>query len=110
MAMITEESLLTMPRMKLAFEILDSQQSKFIEVDNLKQILVTVIQKQSGDRSSLISENSITDALQHCSKTVENKIQFSEFCNLLLRLHVIFAIETSRIEQKHAEEEITIKT
>lgn len=42
MAMITEESLLTMPRMKLAFEILDTESSKFIHVDKLKHILITV--------------------------------------------------------------------
>jgi len=36
-------------------------------------------------------------------------IQLSEFCNLLLRLHVIYAIENKRSEQAHQEEQMALK-
>ena len=107
MAMISEESLLTMPRMKLAFEILDSAHSKLIDLDKLKGILVGAIGKQSG--GCPISEESVSEALLHCTKNQENKVHFSEFCNLLMRLHVIFAIETSRVEHMQVEEEMKLK-
>lgn len=106
MAMISEESLLTMPRMKLAFEILDTEYSKLIDIEKMRSILVNAIRRSSD---CPISEESIEEALLHCDKNKDNMIQFSEFCNLLLRLHVIFAIETSRVEQIHAEEEMNLK-
>lgn len=96
-----------MPRMKLAFEILDSAHSKLIDLEKLKSILVGAIRKQSG--ACPISEESVSEALLHCTKNPENKVHFSEFCNLLMRLHVIFAIETSRVEQMQVEEEMKMK-
>ena len=107
MAMISEESLLTMPRMKLAFEILDTDRGKLIDIEKLENILVNAIRRSNGDCP--ISEASISEALRHCDRNKDNMIQFSEFCNLLLRLHVIFAIESSRVEQIHAEEEMSQK-
>ena len=66
MALISEESLLTMPRMKLAFEILDSTESKLIDLDKLKSILLGATRKQSG--GCPISEDSVSEALLHCAK------------------------------------------
>lgn len=105
--MISEESLLTMPRMKLAFEILDTERSKLIDIEKMRIILVNAIRRSTGD--CLITEESIGEALRHCDKNKDDMIQFSEFCNLLLRLHVIFAIEGSRVEQLHGEEETALK-
>ena len=96
-----------MPRMKLAFDILDIQRTQLIDMEKMRSILVSAVRRSNGDCP--LTAESIGEALRHCDKNKDNMIQFSEFCNLLLRLHVVFAIESSRVEQIQAEEEMARK-
>jgi len=47
LAIISEENLLTMPRMKLAFEILDSQQTKLICLEKMRAIMLNTISREN---------------------------------------------------------------
>ena len=47
LAIISEENLLTMPRMKLAFEILDSKQAKLIYLEKMRSIMLNTINREN---------------------------------------------------------------
>lgn len=46
-AQISNENLLSMPRMRLAFQIIDAEQTKVVEIEKIISILVTSLSKSS---------------------------------------------------------------
>lgn len=59
----------------------------------MHQILNTALDKASKKDNIKLSESTINDALQIGDLNKDKQIQFAEFCNILLNLHVFYAIE-----------------
>ena len=98
-ALISDENLLTMPRMRLAFDIMDNGKTKRVPFQKIMQMVKSALEKASLKDGIKLSEETIRDAIQLQDDQQEKQvIHFADFCNILLNLHVFYAIEKKQVE------------
>ena len=58
----------------------------------MKTVLTSAIQKGQEINGITLTAGEVNDAITDGDRNRDKKISFSEFCNILLKLHVIYAI------------------
>ena len=93
-----------MPRIRLAYDLIDRDGARRVAAQRMKEVLAAALVQAERVEKVKLSQDTLSEAITVGDFNKDQMIQFSEFCNILLKLHVVYAIQKKNIEKARQEQ------